>query len=50
MLIAAKSMNKVNKLKTLLRKEFDIKDLGAAKKNLGIEIRKDKDARKLWLS
>ena len=50
MLIAAKSMIEVNKLKTLLRKEFDMKDLGAAKKILGMEIRKNKDAKKLWLS
>ena len=28
MLIAAKSMVKVNKLKSLLSKEFDMKDLG----------------------
>ena len=32
MLIAANSMSEVNKLKILLSKEFDIKDLGAAKK------------------
>ena len=50
MLIAAKSMIEINKLKTLLRKEFDMKELGAAKKILGMEIRMDRDARKLWLS
>ena len=50
MLIVAKSMIEVNKLKILLRKEFDMKNLGAAKKILGMEIRKDRDARKLWLS
>jgi hypothetical protein len=36
MLIGAKSMDEVNKLKTLLSRGFDIKDLGAAKKILGI--------------
>jgi hypothetical protein len=50
MLIAAKSMCEVNRLKSLLHKEFEMKDLGAAKKILGMEIRKDKEARKLWLS
>ena len=50
MLIAVKSMIEVNKLKTLLRKEFDMKDLGATKKILGMEIHRDRDAKKLWLS
>ena len=38
MLIAARSMKEINKLKTLLRKEFDMKDLGEARKILGMEI------------
>jgi hypothetical protein len=50
MLIAPKSIVEVNKLKVLLSKEFDMKDLGAAKKILGMEIRRDRDAKKLWLS
>jgi hypothetical protein len=50
MLIAAKSIVEVNKLKVLLSREFDIKDLGAAKKILGMEIRRDRDAKRLWLS
>jgi hypothetical protein len=50
MLIATKSIVEVNKLKVLLSKEFDMKDLGAAKKILGMEIRRDRDAKKLWLS
>ena len=50
MLIAAKSMCEVDKLKSLLRKEFDMKDLGVVKKILGIEIRRHREARKLWLS
>uniref|UniRef100_A0A2N9I2Y6 CCHC-type domain-containing protein n=1 Tax=Fagus sylvatica TaxID=28930 RepID=A0A2N9I2Y6_FAGSY len=50
MLIAAKSMCEVNRLKSLLHKEFEMKDLGAAKKILGMEIRRDREARKLWLS
>jgi hypothetical protein len=50
MLIAAKSMCEVNRLKSLLHKEFEMKDLGAAKKIPDMEIRRDKEARKLWLS
>uniref|UniRef100_A0A2N9FA25 Integrase catalytic domain-containing protein n=1 Tax=Fagus sylvatica TaxID=28930 RepID=A0A2N9FA25_FAGSY len=50
MLIAAKSMCEVNRLKSLLHKEFEMKDLGVAKKILGMEIRRDREARKLWLS
>ena len=50
MLIVAKSMCEVNKLKYLLQKEFEMKDLSAAKKILGMEIHKDREERKLWLS
>ncbi|RVW80790.1 Retrovirus-related Pol polyprotein from transposon TNT 1-94 [Vitis vinifera] len=35
-------MFKVNKLKSLLSKEFDMKDLGATKKILGMEIHRDR--------
>ena len=49
-LIAAKSIVEVNKLKLLLSREFDMKDLGIAKKILEIEIRRDRDAKRLWLS
>ena len=50
MLIATKSMFKVNKLKSLLSKEFDMKDLGATKKILGMKIHRDRASGKLWLS
>ncbi|KAE8715770.1 hypothetical protein F3Y22_tig00110160pilonHSYRG00432 [Hibiscus syriacus] len=50
MLITAKNMDDVIGLKTLLSQEFDMKDLGAAKKILGMEICRDRDSRKLWLS
>ncbi|XP_057954196.1 uncharacterized protein LOC131148498 [Malania oleifera] len=50
MLIAAKYLNEVNQLKELLHKQFDIKDFGATKKILAIEICRDRTARKLWLS
>ena len=38
MLVAAKSKQEIVKLKSLLSSEFDMKDLGATKKILGIEI------------
>jgi hypothetical protein len=50
MLIAAKSIVEVNKLKVLLSREFDTKDLGATKNILGMEIRMDRNAKRLWLS
>ena len=50
MLIVVKSMVEVNKLKSLLSKEFDMKDLGATKKILGMEIHRDRALGRLWLS
>ena len=50
MLITTKSWHDVIELKALLGKEFDIKDLGTAKKILGMEIHRDRGYRKLWLS
>jgi ATP-binding cassette subfamily B (MDR/TAP) protein 1 len=50
MLIVAKSMSEVNKLKILLSREFDMKDLDVAKNILGMEIRKDKTTKRLRLS
>ena len=50
MLVATKSKQEIVKLKSLLSSEFDMKDLGAAKKILGIEIHRDRRAGKLWLS
>ena len=47
MLIAAKNMHDVIELKALLGKEFDMKDLGATKKILGMEIYRDRSSRKL---
>jgi transposase InsO family protein len=50
MLIAAKSMSAVNKLKKQLGKEFDMKDLGGARKILGMEITRDRRVGKTVLS
>ncbi|KAG9450314.1 hypothetical protein H6P81_010279 [Aristolochia fimbriata] len=50
MLIAAKEMEQNNQLKTQLRGEFEMKDLGAAKRILGMEIERDRKGRRLYLS
>lgn len=50
MLIASRDKSLIQKLKTQLNNEFDMKELGAAKKILGMEIRRDRQAGKLFLS
>ena len=50
MLVSAKNMSEVKKLKIFLSKKFDMKDLGVAKKILGMEICIERALRKLWLS
>ncbi|KAG7558728.1 Integrase catalytic core [Arabidopsis thaliana x Arabidopsis arenosa] len=50
MLIAAKQMCDIQRLKDLLSAEFEMKDLGAAKKILGMEILRDRSQNKLFLS
>ena len=47
MLIAARNKTHVQKLKTQLKKEFDIKNLGEAKKILGMEITRDRGSGRL---
>ncbi|KAE8684117.1 hypothetical protein F3Y22_tig00111151pilonHSYRG00072 [Hibiscus syriacus] len=42
MLIASRSQTEIAKLKTQLNREFEMKDLGEAKKILGMEISRDK--------
>lgn len=49
-LIAADHLHEVNELKIMWGKDFNMKDLGVAKNILGMEIHKDKNAKKLWLS
>ena len=49
-LITAKDLTEIHNLKTQLKSEFEMKDLGAAKKILGMEIRKDQEARRLFLT
>ena len=50
MLIAAKDKVHIKEIKSQLKKEFDMKDLGAAKKILGMEISRDRSSCRLWLS
>ena len=41
-LIVSKSMGEISKLKAQMARAFDMKDLGAAKQILGIEIHRDR--------
>jgi len=50
MLIACKDKSLISKLKSQLSREFEMKDLGAAKKILGMEIQRDRKEGKLYLS
>ena len=50
MLIASKSSVEIVRLKAQLRKEFEMKDLGEAKKILGMEITRDKVTGTVWLT
>ena len=49
-LIAAKDKSEITKLKAQLSKEFEMKDLGAVKKILGMKIIRDRKSGKLYLS
>ena len=49
-LIACKNLIEIQKLKVILDSEFEMKDLGPAKKILGMEIRRDRVNKKLVLS
>ena len=50
MLVASKNMVEINRLKAQLARAFDMKDLGAAKQILGMEIHRDNKNGKLLLS
>ena len=50
MLITSKDKFLIGKVKSQLSEEFEKKDLGAAKKILGMEIQKDRKADELYLS
>ncbi|XP_070047356.1 uncharacterized protein [Nicotiana tomentosiformis] len=50
MLISAKDLIEIHNLKSQLKSEFEMKDLGAAKKILGMEIKRDRKANRLFLT
>jgi len=50
MLIASKSISAIDKLKKDLSFEFEMKDLGEAKKVLGMEIERDRRSGKVSLT
>lgn len=49
MLISGPDSNEIIKVKNLLKANFEMKDLGAAKKILGMYIVRDRSKKKLWL-
>ena len=50
MLIVGQDLNMINRLKVELSKTFDMKDLGPSKHILGMQITRDRESKKLWLS
>lgn len=50
MLLACQDMKDINKIKELLKAEFEMKELGPAKKVLGFEILRNRDKGILYLS
>ncbi|KAA3455867.1 Retrovirus-related Pol polyprotein from transposon TNT 1-94 [Gossypium australe] len=50
MLIAAKDPSRIDQLKIMFNSNFDMKDLGAAKKILGMKMSRDRSSRKIFLS
>ncbi|KAH9681068.1 hypothetical protein KPL71_026802 [Citrus sinensis] len=50
MLVAGPNKDRIQKLKAQLAREFEMKDLGPANKILGMQIYRDRNNRKIWLS
>jgi hypothetical protein len=50
MLLIGNDMNAIKVVKKHMSSKFDMKDLGAMKFILGMEIKRDRVARKLWLN
>lgn len=48
--VAGHNVGRIQKLKQELGKSFSMKDLGLARKIFGMQIIRDKKAKKLWLS
>lgn len=49
-LIAGKNKRKIESLKADLKSEFEMKDMGATKRNLGIDILRNKRSAVLFMS
>lgn len=49
-LIATQNIKNIRELKRSLNAEFEMKDLGIARKILGVEIYRDRESSKLFLS
>ena len=49
-LIAGKCHSAIDETKAMLKSEFEMKDLGAAKRPLGMDISRDRSQGSLWLS
>ena len=50
MLLVGNDKEIIQDLKTQLSSKFDMKDIGAANYILGMEIKRDRTKRKLWLN
>ncbi|KAH9705857.1 hypothetical protein KPL70_012031 [Citrus sinensis] len=50
MLVANPNKDRIQELKAHLAREFEMKDLGPANKILGMQIHRDRNNRKIWLS
>ena len=49
-LIASKNLGEINKVKKLLKREFEMKEIGSIKKIMRIELLRERQHRKLKLS
>jgi hypothetical protein len=50
MILERKIITDINRLKAQMARKFDMKDLGATRQILGMEIFRDKRNGKIWLS
>ncbi|KAH9663295.1 hypothetical protein KPL70_019630 [Citrus sinensis] len=50
MLVAGPNKDRIQELKAQLGRKFEMKDLGPANKILGMQIHRDRNNRKIWLS
>ncbi|KAH9698812.1 hypothetical protein KPL71_024142 [Citrus sinensis] len=50
MLVVGPNKDRIQELKAQLAREFEMKDLGPANKILGMQIHRDRNNRKIWLS